>query len=213
MRHVQAARTAGLADISSRLALLCAGSEAIVAADETATHAFERALSTPGCEGWPFDRARIELAFGEHLRRRRHTTEARLHLQSALDVFERIGAAPWGHRARSELRATGQTRQSSTSSADLTSQEHEIAMLGATGLTNRQIGERLFISSRTVSAHLYRIFPKLGITTRAGLRDALPKSPKSPKSPAAIAPGPGESGPSRPRTTSAHPVSLDPRRP
>ena len=175
--HVEAARRARLHRVSPRLALLCAASEALVAGPESAAGAFERALMTPGGDAWPFDLARIELAYGEHLRRQRHSTRARVHLQSALDVFAAMGAAPWERRAQSELRATSQTRQSpdSTSLSDLTPQEYEIALLGATGLTNRQIGERLFLSPRTVGAHLYRIFPKLGIATRAGLRDALPQ--------------------------------------
>jgi DNA-binding CsgD family transcriptional regulator len=173
--HVEAARAAGLARISSRLALLCAGAEAMIADDATAPAAFARALGCPGARVWAFDRARIELAFGEHLRRRRRTGPARAHLQAALESFDRIGAAPWARRARTELSATSRTRQRSPALdlVELTPQELEIAQLGATGLTNRQIGERLFISPRTVSAHLYRIFPKLGIGTRAGLRDAL----------------------------------------
>ncbi|MGW0832077.1 helix-turn-helix transcriptional regulator [Streptomyces prunicolor] len=173
--HVEAARAAGIAAISSRLALLCAASEAIVADDDTASEAFERALRTPDSDQWLFDRARIELAYGEHLRRIRSIVLSRLHLQTALTVFHQLGAVPWQRRAQSELNATSPTRQPTDSSnpSDLTPQELEIALLGAKGLTNRQIAERLFISPRTVSAHLYRIFPKLGIGTRAGLRDAL----------------------------------------
>jgi DNA-binding CsgD family transcriptional regulator len=174
--HVEAARGGSIASISPRLALLCAASEAMVTHGDAAPDAFERALRTPGADQWPFDLARIELAYGELLRRQRHLTRARAHLQSALDVFTDLGAAPWEHRAQSELVATSQTRQSPHSAApsQLTPHELEIALLGATGLTNRQISERLFISPRTVGAHLYRIFPKLGIETRAGLRDALP---------------------------------------
>jgi DNA-binding CsgD family transcriptional regulator len=174
--HVEAARDIGIARISPRLALLCSASEAMVTSGDAAPEAFERALRTPGADQWPFDLARIELAYGELLRRQRHSTRARAHLQSALDVFADLGATPWEHRARSELNATSLTRQSPypASPSELTPQELEIAQLGATGLTNRQIGERLFISPRTVGAHLYRVFPKLGIETRAGLRDALP---------------------------------------
>ncbi|MEP7089201.1 MAG: AAA family ATPase [Nocardioidaceae bacterium] len=176
LAHVEAARRAGISYISPRLALLCEASEAMVSEGVSAAAAFERALMTPGADRWPFDLARIELAYGEHLRRQRHSTRARVHLQTALDVFTAMGATPWMHRAQSELRATSQTRQSpdSASTSALTPQELEIALLGATGLTNRQIGERLYISPRTVGAHLYRIFPKLGIETRAGLRDGLP---------------------------------------
>ena len=75
-----------------------------------------------------------------------------------------------------ELRATGQTRPrvAPHDREALTPQELEIALLAATGLSNKQIGNRLFLSHRTVGAHLYRVFPKLGITSRAALRDALP---------------------------------------
>ncbi|MGO8861684.1 MAG: response regulator transcription factor, partial [Acidimicrobiales bacterium] len=102
-------------------------------------------------------------------------TEARVHLATALDTFARLGARPWAARAASELRATGQTkpRRMQVPPESLTPQEREIADLAASGLTNKEIGQRLFLSHRTVAAHLYRIFPKLGVTSRAGLRDAL----------------------------------------
>ncbi|HWM70192.1 MAG TPA: helix-turn-helix transcriptional regulator, partial [Steroidobacteraceae bacterium] len=85
------------------------------------------------------------------------------------------GARPWAGRAASELRATGQTTSSTgqREHVSLTPREREIAMLAAGGLTNKEIGQRLFLSPRTVGGHLHRIFPKLGITSRAALRDAL----------------------------------------
>ena len=85
-----------------------------------------------------------------------------------------LGATPWARRATAELRATGHVpaAASTNGSAEaLTPQEHEIARLAASGLTNKQIGERLYLSHRTVSGHLYRIFPKLGISTQ--LRSAM----------------------------------------
>ena len=99
----------------------------------------------------------------------------RRQLEDARDGFERLGARPWSQRAETELRATGATRQrvAGGGAASLTLQEREIALLAATGMTNRQIATQLYMSPRTVSAHLYRIFPKLGITSRAALRDAL----------------------------------------
>jgi DNA-binding NarL/FixJ family response regulator len=100
--------------------------------------------------------------------------QARTHLEAALDAFQRLGAGPWIRRAAGELRVTGvQPGRRGRLTGMLTSQEHEIARLAATGMTNKQIAERLFLSDRTVSAHLYRVFPKLGITSRAALRDAL----------------------------------------
>ena len=103
--------------------------------------------------------------------------EARTELVAARDGFDRLGALPWSRRAATELAATGATRDQH--SASLTPQEKEIAQLAATGLTNREIATRLYMSHRTVSSHLYRIFPKLGITSRAALRDALNAADKS----------------------------------
>ena len=117
----------------------------------------------------------MRLAYGERLRRLRRIRDARSQLEAARDAFEQLGARPWSQRAANELRATGATRQrvAGGGEASLTLQEREIALLAATGLTNRQIATQLYVSPRTVSAHLYRIFPKLGITSRAALRDAL----------------------------------------
>jgi DNA-binding CsgD family transcriptional regulator len=173
--HVAAIRAANIAALSPRLALLAGGSAAIAAPDDSAARLFEEALSSPGADRWPFDLARLQLAYGEWLRRAQATTESRRHLVAALDTFERLGARPWAGRAASELRATGQTRPHAgeRDHVSLTPQEHEIAMLAAAGLSNKQIGQRLFLSPRTVGGHLHRIFPKLGIMSRAALRDAL----------------------------------------
>jgi DNA-binding CsgD family transcriptional regulator len=177
--HVKAMRDADIAGLSSRLALLAAGSAAIAAPDDGALELFEEALAIPGADRWAFELARIHLAYGERLRRARTMTQARLHLTAALEIFEPLGATPWSTRAANELRATGQTRLRAREQDrdELTPQELEIATLAATGLSNKQIGERLFLSHRTVAAHLYRTFPKLGITSRAALRDALAAVP------------------------------------
>jgi DNA-binding CsgD family transcriptional regulator len=129
----------------------------------------------------PFERAQVRLDYAEWLRRRRRAVAARPLLGAALDVFERLGARPWTERARAELRAAGVTPGSAPSTsldalAELTAQQLQIARLAAAGLTDREIGERIFLSPRTVGFHLYRIFPTLGITSRAQLRDALPES-------------------------------------
>nr|WP_323747914.1 helix-turn-helix transcriptional regulator [Catenulispora rubra] len=103
--------------------------------------------------------------------------EARQFLAAAAEAFERLGASGWIERARAELRATGVVpRASLLNLASLTWQERRIADLAAGGLTNKEIGKRMHLSPRTVSSHLYRIFPKLGITTRAALRDALSRT-------------------------------------
>jgi DNA-binding CsgD family transcriptional regulator len=173
--HVAAMREANIAALSSRLALLAGASAAIAEPDDGALVLFEEALAIPGIDRWSFDLARVQLLYGERLRRKRAMTESRVHLSAALETFERLRAQPWATRAGNELRATGQTkpRAGVYASASLTPQEREIAMLAAAGLTNKQIGAQLFLSPRTVGGHLHRVFPKLGIATRASLRDAL----------------------------------------
>ncbi len=96
-------------------------------------------------------------------------------LDAAVGTFQRLGAQPWAARASGELRATGQTigHLAGDGPAALTPQQLQIATLAAAGLTNKQIGERLYLSPRTVATHLHQVFPKLGVTTRAALRDAL----------------------------------------
>ena len=178
--HVVAMREAGVAAISPRLALVTAGCAAMAAQDGGGSGWFEEALAVPGCDRWPFDWARVQLAYGERLRRARATTQARAHLAAALRSFEGLGARPWAARAGAELRAAGQTTMPALGRAPglLTPQEREIALLAAAGLTNKQIAERLLISHRTVSAHLYQVFPKLGVASRAALRDALAAVPE-----------------------------------
>ncbi|MEV6398298.1 LuxR C-terminal-related transcriptional regulator [Streptomyces sp. NPDC051907] len=172
--HLDAARRAELWRVSSRIALLVAGAEALCAPDEERATRFEEALSTDGAARWPFAYARVQLLYGEWLRRARDVMRARDQLWPALRALEALGAAPWAERARNELRATGlQVTHAGEKGALLTPQEAQIATLAGAGLTNKQIGERLNLSHRTVGSHLYKIFPKLGITSRAALRDAL----------------------------------------
>jgi DNA-binding CsgD family transcriptional regulator len=146
-------------------------SRSAVSDDESAAY-FEKALSLPTLDQWPFDVARVRLCYGERLRRARSVTAAQVQLEAASAAFATLGADPWTARAERELRAAGLAPKTSRTAA-LTAQEIQIAQLAASGLTNKEIGTRLFLSPRTVSGHLYRIFPKLGITTRAALRDAL----------------------------------------
>ena len=171
MAHSYAVREARLAALSPRLALISLGCEGLASPDLQATDAFEQALAIPGVHRWPFDLARVRLAYGERLRRSRAICEARVQLGAALETFKRLNAGPWATRAGTELKATGLGEALEPNG--LSPQEREIARLAATGLTNKQIGERLFLSHRTVGAHLYRVFPKLGITSRAALADAL----------------------------------------
>ncbi|MEX5637157.1 helix-turn-helix transcriptional regulator [Parafrankia sp. FMc2] len=147
---------------------------AVLAPEPRAAAAFAHALAMD-LGDWPVHRARLGLAYGSWLRRRRRILESRVPLRAARDGFDALGAAAWGRLAREELRAAGEESagRSAPSGETLTAQELQTAMLAAAGLSNREIGQRLFVSHRTVSSHLYRIFPKLGITARSQLREAL----------------------------------------
>jgi len=113
--------------------------------------------------------------YGEWLRREGRRTEAREQLQTAHESFSHIGAEAFAERARRELLATGATvRRLTTDTRDaLTPQELHVAQLARTGLTNPEIGARLFISARTVEYHLSKVFRKLDVTSRRGLAAAL----------------------------------------
>ncbi|WP_436535902.1 AAA family ATPase [Actinoplanes sp. HUAS TT8] len=169
--HARAMNEAGLGDLSPRLRLLTSAATAMTTDDDL----FVAALADPEVEQWPFDVARVRLAYGKQLRRRREIAAAREQLTLAHDALAALEAGPWRDRAANELRATGMTRNSGADAGApvLTAQEREIADLAGAGLTNKQIAQKLLISHRTVSDHLYKIFPKLGITSRAALRDAL----------------------------------------
>ena len=160
---------------SAALARHLSYARAVLADDAHAEAEFQAALRADLIR-WPWLRARLELAYGSWLRRQRRIADSRLPLRSALTTFDLIGAGSWARQARAELRAAGER-----SAADepppgvlspqdvLSAQELQIARLAAEGLSNREIGERLYLSPRTVGSHLYRIFPKLGITSRAQL--------------------------------------------
>jgi len=175
--HVAAARDCQLDRLSPRLRLVVLASAAITG-PETDTAALERAIAEPDHDRWPFDLARIRLTYGSHLRRVKQTSDARRELSEAAEIFRRLGATPWADRADGELRATGITvAKADTGFSALTPQQRQIALLAAAGHTNKEIAARLFLSPRTVSTHLYQVFPKLGITSRAALRDALADEP------------------------------------
>ena len=125
---------------------------------------------------WPLQRARLLLAYGQWLRRQRRVAESRAPLRDARDAFDTMGCTAWGDQARRELRASGESsrRRDLAARDQLTAQELQIAQLAAQGLSNRDIAQRLYLSHRTIGTHLYRIFPKLGITSRGELRAALP---------------------------------------
>ncbi|MFJ2863092.1 AAA family ATPase [Kitasatospora sp. NPDC087314] len=175
--QLAAARAARSAEISDRHAFLFAAATALAAEDDDADAAYHAAYAVPGVEQWAFDLARLRLAHGSWLRRR-HRPGAREVLRIAHHVFRRLRAVPWALWCEEELRAAGDSMVLSPGGAaaepsGLTGQELRIARLAATGLTNKEIGRQLQLSPRTVAAHLYRIFPKLGITSRAALAHAL----------------------------------------
>ncbi|HEV8650902.1 MAG TPA: AAA family ATPase [Actinomycetes bacterium] len=132
---------------------------------------FEEALDHHQRARRPFERARVELAYGELLRRARRRVDARAHLQAALDTFEGLGAAPWAERARLELRASGQAtrRRDPSTLRQLTPQELQVARFVARGLPTREVAAQLFLSPRTVDFHLRNVFAKLGISSRTQL--------------------------------------------
>ena len=173
--HAAAMRASSMAALSPRLEMLVLACEALTTPGRPGLALFEQALSLPGPERWPFDVARVRLFYGERLRRLRATADSREQLAQALEAFQRLGAKPWVTRTVAELRASGQSTPAAARPGPvaLTAQELQIATLAATGLTNKQIAERLFLSHRTIGTHLYQIYPKLGITSRAALRDAL----------------------------------------
>jgi ATP/maltotriose-dependent transcriptional regulator MalT len=146
----------------------------LMADDRDAEALFVAALDSD-LAGYAFLRARTLFSFGCWLRRQRRSADSRAPLREAVDLFDGLGATRWSTRARQELRATGETigRRSPDARDRLTAQELQIAQLAGKGLSNREIGERMFLSHRTIGSHLYRIFPKLAITSRGQLRDAL----------------------------------------
>ncbi|MGW4550765.1 ATP-binding protein [Streptomyces violaceorubidus] len=149
-------------------------SAAVLAPDDTAEERYDSALSALP-DTWLLSRARLHLQHGRRLRRQRRNVDARKPLRLARDEFDRVGAQPWADMAREQLRAAGESdgRRRPSKGESLTVQERQIAELASQGLSNREIGQRLFLSHRTVGAHLYRIYPRLGITGRGRLSAAL----------------------------------------
>lgn len=153
------------------------GARALLADPEDAGAAFAAALAEDRRD-WAFEHGRVLLAYGRWLRRHQRVRESRRQLRSAVDAFVRTGAAPWAEQARRELRAAGEARSGTAvpvtaAWSRLSTQEAQIARLVIEGLSNKDIGERLYLSRRTVGSHLYRMFPKLGVTSRTQLARAL----------------------------------------
>ncbi|MEV5550671.1 AAA family ATPase [Streptomyces sp. NPDC052309] len=174
LAQVEAGRAARMDEISAHHAFVLAAVTALTADDERADAAYAAAYAVPGAEQWVFERARLRLAHGSWLRHRGRRAEAEDVLRAAHHTFRELRAEPWAQQCREELRATGRSLDGAMTRAEsLTAQELRIARLVATGLTNKQIGAELNLSPRTVAAHLYKIFPKLGIASRAAVARAL----------------------------------------
>jgi DNA-binding CsgD family transcriptional regulator/tetratricopeptide (TPR) repeat protein len=143
----------------------------IVAAENAFDEPFKEALELHGDVPSIFEEGRTELAYGERLRRARRRVEARGHVRRALALFEQVQAVPWIERTRAELRASGETirRPDPVTRDELTPQELRVATLVAEGMSNRDIAAALFLSPKTVEAHLGRAYRKLGTRSRAEL--------------------------------------------
>jgi DNA-binding CsgD family transcriptional regulator len=171
--QVAAGRAARMAEISPHHAFVLAASEALAATDEEAPARYRAAFEVEGAERWVFESARLRLAHGAWLRRHQRAA-ARDVLVEAHRAFRALGAGPWAGQAEQELRAAGHAVAPAAGGRELlTAQELRIAHLAADGLTNKDIGQVLRLSPRTVADHLYKVFPKLGITSRAALARAL----------------------------------------
>jgi ATP/maltotriose-dependent transcriptional regulator MalT len=156
----------------------------MVADDDHAEALFHRALERD-LVGWPSYRGRMLLWYGKWLRRRRRVADSRAPLRAAREGFDALALPVLAQRARQELRASGETSEHRVTQPwtqlggkarppePLTPQELQIGQLAADGLSNREIGEKLYLSHRTVASHLYRMFPKLGVTSRSQLHSAL----------------------------------------
>jgi DNA-binding CsgD family transcriptional regulator len=152
-------------------------------ADKTAERHFDTALSHHQHDSQPFEKARTQLAYGERLRRERRRADAREQLGDALDVFERLGAAPWADRARVELRATGGAAAEGNAAEkeavaaagleELTAHELQISRLVAYGMTNREVAAKLFLSPKTIEYHLSQIYRKLDLRSRTQLASLM----------------------------------------
>src|SRR5580692_6905814 len=169
---------------SARLEQLIARARGILAGPDGAEAHFGQALADPGGDQWPFERAQLRLDYAEWLRRRRRINDAKPVLTEALATFQRLGARSWAQRAQAELRACGVAVTGAPVEPDalgeLTPQQRQIVRLAGDGLTDREIGDRLFLSPRTVSSHLYRSYPKLGVASRHQLRDVIAQATRVP---------------------------------
>jgi DNA-binding CsgD family transcriptional regulator len=160
-----------------------ARSRALVAEGQAADGLYREAIDRLGRTRLRSELARAHLLYGEWLRRENRRADAREQLRTAHGMFDEIGMEGFAERARGELLATGETARKRTVEAtvaagqELTAQEMQVARLARDGLSNPEIGARLFISSHTVQYHLGKVFAKLGIASRSQLHGVLPDGP------------------------------------
>jgi ATP/maltotriose-dependent transcriptional regulator MalT len=154
-----------------------ARSRALLSEGDVAEGLYREAIERLGSTRIRLELARAHLVYGEWLRREGRRVDAREQLRAAHDMLAAMGIAAFAERARRELVATGETARKRTveTREALTAQEAQVARLAAEGRTNPEIGGVLFISARTVEWHLRKVYPKLGITSRRDLRQALPE--------------------------------------
>jgi DNA-binding CsgD family transcriptional regulator len=163
-----------------------ARSRALVSEGQAAEGLYREAIDRLGRTRLRPELARAHLLYGEWLRRENRRTDAREQLRTAHAMLDEIGMEGFAERARKELAATGETARKRAAPAvveaslELTAQESQVARLARDGLSNPEIGARLFISSHTVQYHLSKVFTKLGITSRGQLHRVLPGGPNAP---------------------------------
>ena len=160
---------------ASFLRAILAYAKPILAPNGEAENLFQAAISE-GLTDWPCYRGRLLLNYGRWLRRQRRIGESRAPLRAARETFDALAFHGLAETARRELRASGETSGQRIPDArdSLSPNELQIAEMAAAGLSNRKIGQRLFVSHRTVESHLYRIYRKLGVTSRVQISAALP---------------------------------------
>jgi DNA-binding CsgD family transcriptional regulator len=163
-----------------------ARSRALVTEGQAADGLYREAIDRLGRTRVRTELARAHLLYGEWLRRENRRTDAREQLRTAHGMFDEIGMEAFAERARRELLATGETARKRTAQAaveaseQLTPQEAQVAQLARDGLSNPEIGARLFISSHTVQYHLSKVFTKLDISSRGQLHRVLTGGPDGP---------------------------------
>jgi len=164
---------------TTRMTLLMHHAAALVDQDADTEKHFRLAVVNPGAEQWPMERALARMGYAVWLRRKRRPLEAREQLSTVIEAATRLGAHRLAAEAGAELRASGAATvvEAAAPLTELTAQQQQIVRLAASGLSNREIGELLFLSPRTIGTHLYNVYPKLGISSRHQLRDVIERRP------------------------------------